>query len=299
MPLKRKDRPESWSSNASSPEEKRTREKNHSALESESEDDILKALNMADNLGSKVDLILNELNKLDSIELRLENLTKSVASREESFAIIEKDVEALKEKTKKTSQKVNDLEESVDYNDQDISDLQRDVKGLQHEVDNLKMQLLYQEHYSRRENLMFIGIQEEVGTQGDEENSTHGSNQNTENTKEIIYNFMKQELQIQNARSRIEFQRVHRVGKERGKKSRPIIAKFLRYCDREDVLFKARKLLKDKSFSVFEDMPKELYELRKAQLKKLQNAKQRGDTAYFSKKYPDKLFINGKFIPLK
>ena len=52
MPLKRKDRPESWSSNASSPEEKKAREKNHSALESGSEDDVLKALNMADNLGS-------------------------------------------------------------------------------------------------------------------------------------------------------------------------------------------------------------------------------------------------------
>ena len=81
MPLKRKDRPESWSSNASSPEEKKTREKNHSALESESEDDIWKALNMADNLGSKVDLILNKLNKLDSIELRLETLNKSVANQ--------------------------------------------------------------------------------------------------------------------------------------------------------------------------------------------------------------------------
>ena len=52
MPLNRKDRPESWSSNASSPEEKKAREKNYSALESEIEDDILKGLNMADNLGS-------------------------------------------------------------------------------------------------------------------------------------------------------------------------------------------------------------------------------------------------------
>ena len=46
------------------------------------------------------------------------------------------------------------------------------MKGLQLDVDNLNMQPLYQEHYSRRENLMFIGIQEEVGTQGDKENST-------------------------------------------------------------------------------------------------------------------------------
>ncbi|CAH3033773.1 unnamed protein product [Porites lobata] len=144
---------------------------------------------MADNLASKVDLILNKLNKLDSIEVRLEKLNKS------SLGIIEKDVEAL-EKKKKTNEKVNDLEQSVDYNDPDISDLQRDVKGLQHDVDNLKMQLLYQEHYSRRENLMFIGIQEEVSTKDGTENSTV-SNQNTENTQEIISNFVEQELQIQ------------------------------------------------------------------------------------------------------
>ena len=67
---------------------------------------------------------------------------------EESFAIIEKDVEVLKEKTEKTNQKVKDLEESVDYHVQDMGDLQRDVKGLRHDVDNLKMQLLFQGHYS-------------------------------------------------------------------------------------------------------------------------------------------------------
>jgi len=40
MPLKREDSPESWSSDASSPEEKKTGEKSQSALESESEDEI-------------------------------------------------------------------------------------------------------------------------------------------------------------------------------------------------------------------------------------------------------------------
>ena len=187
---------------------------------------------------------------------------------------------------------------SVDFNDQDINDLQREVKGVRHVVDDIKMQLLYQEHYSRRENLMFIGIEEEDSTQGDEENGA-ASNQKAENTKEVIYNFMERELHIENARSRFEFQRgIYRVGKATGKKSRPIIARFLRYSDREEVLSQCRKMLKDKTYSVYEDMPKELYELRKAQFKKLQNAKKRGDTAYFSRKYPDKLFINGKYIPL-
>ena len=44
MLLKRKDRPKSWSSDAFSPEEKKKQEKNQSVRESESEDEILKAL---------------------------------------------------------------------------------------------------------------------------------------------------------------------------------------------------------------------------------------------------------------
>ena len=102
---------------------------------------------------------------------------------------------------------------------------------------------------------------------------------------------------MENTVSRFEFQRIHRVGKRAGKKPRPIIARFLRYSDREEVLLRAKTSLKGKDYGVFEDMPKELYQLRKAQMKKLQNAKQNGSTAYFSRKYPDKLFIDGNYVP--
>ena len=63
---------------------------------------------------------------------------------------------------------------------------------------------------------------------------------------------MEQELQIPNARDKFEFQRVHRLGKPKANESRPIIARFLRYQDRE-VLNQARKTLRDKDYSVFED----------------------------------------------
>ena len=42
--------------------------------------------------------------------------------------------------------------------------------------------------------------------------------------------------------------------------------------------------MRDKDYSVFEDMPKELYHLRKPQVDKLKEAKKRGLTAYFSKR---------------
>lgn len=203
-----------------------------------------------------------------------------MASLEQSFAVMEKDVQNLKDKTGKTNTKVNHLEKSVEFHDQDISDLQKDLKKVQHEADELKMQLLYQGHYSRRENLMFVGI-EENGTPFDAENET--ANNNVENTNEVIYDFLHRELSFENAQSRFEFQRIHRVGKRTGKKPCPIIVRFLRYSDREDVLPRAKTSLEGKDYGVFEDMPKEIYQLRKAQMKKLQNAKHQGSTAYFSR----------------
>ena len=108
---------------------------------------------------------------------------------------------------------------------------------------------------------------------------------------------MEGELQIRNPRDKIEFQRIHRVGKPKVDGPRPIIARFLRHADRELVLQQARKTLKDKDFSVFEDIPKDLYKLRKAKKEKFKDAKDRGYNVYFSKKFPDKLYVNGKFIP--
>ena len=58
---------------------------------------------------------------------------------------------------------------------------------------------------------------------------------------------------------------------------------------------RAKTSLEGKDYGVFEDLPKELYQLRKTQMKKLQNAKHQGSTAYFSRKYPDKLFIDGSW----
>ncbi|KAL9970421.1 hypothetical protein ACROYT_G022796 [Oculina patagonica] len=236
---------------------------------------------------------LSKLQKLDNIESRLDNLFKAVFKIEDAVANLDKEVHNLKEKMKNTNKTVKELEESVDFNDEEIANLKRDVKAAQKKADDLGKELLYQEHYSRRENLMFIGIEEHNTTEQDEQGTRH----EVENTKEIIYKFMEDELQISNPRDKIEFQRIHRVGKPKDDGPRPVIARFLRYSDRELVLRQARKTLKDKDFNVFEDIPKELYELRKSQNKKFKDAKARGCSVYFSKRFPDKLYVNGKFIP--
>ena len=86
------------------------------------------------------------------------------------------------------------------------------------------------------------------------------------------------------------------MGKPASGKTRPIIARFLRYQDREMVL-RASFHLRDPKIKVLEDYPQEIIERRRKQMSKLKEAKRNGMKVSFSKAEPDKLYINGKFVP--
>ena len=108
----------------------------------------------------------------------------------------------------------------------------------------LQNKLLYAEVYQRRENLRFCGIKELPEGKEDACSTLRGFFE--------VLCIQPDEIQ------QIEFQRVHRVGKtnEDGR-SRPKIARFLRYQDRE-VIFSKTCLLKDSQFRISADLPKEI-----------------------------------------
>lgn len=295
MSTKRKTRSQSSSvstSSISSPEEKKCRE---ASVGSEERDEVFQALNMAEDLGSKIEEVLMRLKKLDNIEHRLMELSSTLSNIEETISRLDSDVSTLKAKNTNLEKTVYELKEGVNLGEEDISVLKTDMKKNEFEIEELRKQILYMEAYSRRENAKFIGVPEElisseVGMEQDR------PSQKTENTKEVIYKFMEEHLQIEHASDRIEFQRIHRLGKPVSGKSRPIIARFLRYKDKVLVMEQARKLLKGKEFSMFDDIPKELYDSRKKQIKKLKEARRNGLNAYFSKAHPDKLFVEGRYV---
>ena len=150
------------------------------------------------------------------------------------------------------------------------------------EISSCHKQILYLEAYSRRENLKFEGIRELPKSSG-QQNAT-----SKRDTKEVLVNFMENVLGIEDAKD-MKLQRVHRIGKpksENGNGSRTI-ARFLRFSDRERV-FKCGRKLKDTGYKMYEDIPKDLHDLRKAQMNKLKKARQEGKRANFSKSEPDK-----------
>ncbi|KAL9972585.1 hypothetical protein ACROYT_G018919 [Oculina patagonica] len=284
--IKRKTRGLSSGESVCSPDEKKQKESQES-----SGDIIPEAFNMAEGLAEKVDLILSKLSKLDKldqIEVRLDNLTTSVSSIEMSVSRLEKEVSALDSKTKTIEKSVNELKESVSFCEDEIEEVKKNAYDIKEDcssdIDDLGKQILYLEHYSRRENLKFVGIPERtISADEDDDRSS-------EDTKALVYKFMEDELAIEIPQQKIEFQRIHCLGKSAKNGPRPILARFLRYPDREEVLQLARSKLKDSDFAVYEDIPKELYDIRKAQMHKVKAAKKKDDTTYtnlITSKYSD------------
>ena len=269
----------SGSSQEISPAEKRLKEISFDHVE---EDEVM----AAEGLAGKIGLIPSKLEKLDTLEKKLEEVCSTMNSLKASVSSLEKDVTLVKEKQRSSDKNIKDLEKNAEFVSGQIEELnntlqeESDTRGS--EINDVRKELLYLETYSTRENLKFDGIPERL---------MHDSQKRSmEDTKGQLVDFLENVLEVQDARD-IEFQRVHRLGKQPKSdgSGRMIIARFLSYSDREKVIRCAYKL-KNTAFKIF---PKELHDLREPQMKKLKDARKEGKEAYSSKSEPDKLFIDG------
>ena len=275
MSAKRKTRSPLQTGVSISPADKKTR--NNSEESASSCDIVFDALDMAENVAAKLDLIMERLEKLSLIESRLDSMASTMANIESTLSRLDADVSVLKEEAGKRDKKVNELEKSINYTEEDVAEMQKDLYDHKAQLDKCKKDLLYLEAYSRRENVKIFGVPESTGS----ENAS-----GPEDTKTIVYNFLEQELQIENSRAKYEFQRVHRLGKPNPTSSRPIIVRFLRFTDKEEVMSEARKKLKDKDYFMYDDIPKDLYDLRKQQKEKFKQARDKGYRVHLSKAHP-------------
>ena len=70
-----------------------------------------------------------------------------------------------------------------------------------------------------------LSLTEEPSASKGRERMQDGAQLPAEDSKEVIYNFLEEHLQIDRPRDKIEFQRVHRLGKpNEDARPRPIIA---------------------------------------------------------------------------
>ncbi|XP_045205948.2 uncharacterized protein LOC123558136 [Mercenaria mercenaria] len=125
---------------------------------------------------------------------------------------------------------------------------------------------------SMRDNLLFFNIPEEKD----------------ENCENKVLNLIEAKFGIENAKTEIKLQRVHRIGAFKSSKIRPIVAKFGSFPDREKVR-KSARLLKDTAYGIEEQFPPEVVEVRRKLIPVIRKARSEGKEAYLS---VDKLYID-------
>lgn len=283
---KRKNRSSNSSkdSESSSPADKK--KKNHSSVD---EDEVFMESNMAADVSESIQQILHKVQKLDNVEALLNKALAKLDMLETRVNQLDIKFETLDSKLRVQEKTIGDFTASTDFlskkfeeGKQYHEETKNTIKSQGLEINRLRKDLLYLESYSRRENLIISGLPEE-------------QDETAVQTLAILQNFMDNELDVEDA-NQIQFQRVHRLGKPNSRRPRAIIARFLKYPDKERILSRGRNL-RDKDIFMFSDYPETIQQSRRRQLKKLKEAKENGKTAYFSKSKPDLLYIDGHLIP--
>ena len=234
--------------------------------------------------------ILKKLEKLDAIEEAVNKLGKAfeklegrIHTLEDAYATTKRDVEDLKESLnanetdkKMTTERIQKLEDNTKSS---LAALQKENDELRANLKLIEDKNLYLEAYSRRENINFENIPEE----------------DAEDTEMVMRTFLETELGFDDA-AIVEIQRVHRLGKKRGESPRPILARFLRYKDCGKLLSLGHRL-RETNYKMYQDLPFEIVERRRAQMKTFKKARRNNIPAAFSKAQPDKLYIRGILWP--
>lgn len=235
-----------------------------------------------DQLSNKLDKVFNKLQKLDQIESKLLKFETTIGS-------VMNDVKTLKSKVDEMDEGVSFLNVKFEENTEQVNEMHNCVKNLVSENDDLKHELvnmksefnalsernLELQSRSMRDNLIFTGIAEEE----------------REDTETILNGFIKNTLEITQD---IGFHRVHRMGRKINGHSRPIVAKFINFKDREVVRKAAPNALRkteNRNYGINEQFPKEINERRKKLYPYYKSAKRENKKANL---VYDKLYIDGR-----
>ncbi|XP_035693558.1 LOW QUALITY PROTEIN: uncharacterized protein LOC118427744 [Branchiostoma floridae] len=197
----------------------------------------------------------------DSTNQRMDNLVREMQDLKSSLQFSQDELKDLKADKDSNLKKIKQLEQDIASRNDDVS------TGLTEKLD-------YIENQSRRNNLIFDGIKEEKG-------------ETWEQAEMKVKDVIKKKLHINPVH--IEIERAHRNGKP-GERPRPIVAKFLRYKDKQTISGKA-KMLKGTSIYVNEDFSDRVRRKRRELQPALRAARERGQLAYIRF---DKLVISDR-----
>ncbi len=232
------------------------------------------------NLTSVLEGLVTEIRDISTTVKEIKN---TVDKHDNLLSKLNTAVESNANAIRKVTSRLDKSNDDVKSMFSELQSCKDHIKNLEHQMSDLNSQRIELEARSRRNNLIFHGIEESK----------------EENTLTVLQKFMEKELKMSNSKELL-IQRVHRLGKSadnsnigsRSKKHRPIIASFVDFRQREHV--RQQRFNLSSRYGVSEDLP---YEIRQAravlepELKELKQQKKRATIVY-----PAKLLVEGKVV---
>lgn len=157
-----------------------------------------------------------------------------------------------------------------------------DLHAIKQETLRLAEESLDLQARSMRDNLLFFNLPE----------SNSFEERRDEKCDEKFLSFCKDILKMENTDS-IKIDRAHRPGRYTANKTRPIVAKFNFYRDKQNVKQKASAELKNSDFRVADQYPREIKERRKVLYPVMQRVRERGRRVTMTY---DRLYIDGRLV---
>ena len=174
-------------------------------------------------LRAEMKVELDKLNgKFKQLETSVENVWATIDDMKEESASL-KAVKSLQEKEIQSLQ-------------QELTNVSKDLVKTKAELKEEREKIIELEDYTRRENLKFNNIPE---ARQKDQNLT---------PKQLVCDILQREMNLDP--SKIRFQAVHRIGKQKENKNRPIIAGFVCREDRDLVFSRKKALEESKRFKV-------------------------------------------------
>jgi hypothetical protein len=248
---------------------------------------------MNSHLNSRFTNIEHSLSKLTTMETNISHLRSDVATLKSENTQLSDKMYVFEKFCQTTSNVCDDFVAHRKSNEIAMGSFSKQINSLKADNSVIKQQncdlngkILEMQSRSMENNLLFFGLCEGAPT-------GHRSDA-PEVTVAMLRDFLATELKLENGAS-IEFDRVHRLGKRRFDRAgrqlrpRPIVAKFTKWSDREDVRL-ASVNLRDSKFSIREQYPIEIEDRRRSLYPIMRSAKADGQNAWLVR---DKLFING------
>lgn len=205
-----------------------------------------------DNIDTKFGKMLTEVKEdVEKIKINITNTQKEINDTKQ-------DVKKLWDAHKELERGVQSVDDThTDLHNLEINKLERAKSELDTKIRDLKVQHILQEKHDRKYNVLVYGIPEKKMGQG-----TPG-----ENVMSVARNFFLENLQIVKDRvDTLVLANVHRIPSrttpDRPKGPDPILIRFLRWSDKELVMYMAKNKLKDSKIRVLDDLPPAMKEAR-------------------------------------